>query len=219
MLNLNFRVVAPEVDSAAATPQINFKLNISIDDSTGGPAVHIAGGMLRALIRIEPARRQYTAESRQRLRDLFGADDLWGKSVRGLVWTTVSVILPQFERETVVDVPAPCSFDFSVAATKYFHALDNGEVSLAFLFSGTIFSTSDDGAVRVSPIPWDKEAAYRLPVSVWHEAIDRFYPHTAWLCLQRDAFDSLLDYKTQQGFPTWEHTIRSLLQAAGSVTP
>jgi hypothetical protein len=219
MLELDFRVATAEVDHTAATPQINFKLQVSVRDTLGHVDARIAGGILRAMIRIEPTRRQYAPDSRERLRDLFGADDLWGKSVRGLVWTTASIVLPSFERETAIDVPAPCSFDFNIAATKYFAALDDGEVPLTFLFSGTIFYTSFDGRPQVAPIAWDKEAGYRLPVAVWRETIDRFYPNAAWLCLERNLFDRLLNYKTQQKCPTWEQAIRSLLQAAEAVTP
>jgi len=98
-----------------------------------------------------------------------------------------------------------------VAATKYFYALEEGEVPLLFLFSGTIFYAADDGALQVAQISWDKEAPFRLPVQVWKEMIDHYYPNSAWLRLQQDVFDRLYRYKVRRGLPTWEQALESLL--------
>ena len=38
-----------------------------------------------------------------------------------------------------------CTYDFEVAATKYLHALDDGEIPLVLLFSGTVFTAGDAG--------------------------------------------------------------------------
>lgn len=35
---------------------------------------------------------------------------------------------------------------------------------LNFLFSGTVFYADENGALQVAPIPWNKEAPFRLPV-------------------------------------------------------
>jgi hypothetical protein len=121
--------------------------------------------------------------------------------------------VPSFAGNTVVDLPVPCSFDFNVAATKYFHALDDGEVPLCLLFSGTIFYTTEDGFLQVSQIPWEKEATFRLPVSVWRDMIELYYPNSAWLCLGRVAFDRLYRFKSREGIPTWEQAIERLLDS------
>ena len=105
----------------------------------------------------------------------------------------------------------PCTFDFNVAATKYFSALDAGEIPLLIQFSGTAFYAGQDGALQVSPIPWSREAAYALPIAVWKEMMDFHYPNTAWLSLRRDVFERLLAYKSRHGIPTWEQTIESVL--------
>ena len=84
----------------------------------------------------------------------------------------------------------------------------------ACLFSGTIFYTDDDGFLQVSQIPWEKEATFRLPVSVWKEMMEQYYPNSAWLCLGRDAFDRLYRYKSSQGIPTWEQAIETLLDSS-----
>jgi hypothetical protein len=110
-----------------------------------------------------------------------------------------------------VDLPVPCSFDFNVAATKYFHALDDGEAPLTLLFSGTIFHENDEGHLQVAQIPWEKETAFRLPIRIWKQMMDHYYPNTTWVCLHREVFDRLDDYKRCQGLPTWEAALERLL--------
>ncbi len=119
--------------------------------------------------------------------------------------------------ETVVDLPVPCSFDFSLAATRYFSALEGGDLPLGFLFSGAVFFEAGDGDLQVRPISWSKEASFRLPASTWRELMEVFHPNTAWIKLRRDVFDRLDRYKSDQGMPTWERTLERLLDAAEEV--
>jgi hypothetical protein len=82
------------------------------------------------------------------------------------------------------------------------------------MFSGTVFYEAADGALQVEQIPWDREAKYRLPVRVWKEMMEHYYPNSAWLCLRRDVFDRLYRYKMRRGIPTWEQALDSILPAA-----
>ncbi|MDQ2925507.1 MAG: DUF6084 family protein, partial [Acidobacteriota bacterium] len=45
------------------------------------------------------------------------------------------------------------------------------------------------------------------------EMMDLYYPNTAWLCLRRDTFEQLYEYKVRQGLPTWEQAIARALAA------
>ena len=83
-----------------------------------------------------------------------------------MLWTHTSVVVPPLDGERVVDLPVPCSVDFSVAATRYFHALEEGDMPLTLQFSGMVFYRRADDALQVAPIPRHKEAAYRWPVSL-----------------------------------------------------
>ncbi|WP_406699275.1 DUF6084 family protein [Singulisphaera sp. Ch08] len=210
MPDLNFEVEGASPLSFAVAPQLNFKLRIS--DSAGAQALPIPAVALRCQIRIEPTRRRYAPAEQGRLLDLFGEPTRWGQTLRSMLWTHTSLIVPPFTGRTVVDLPVPCTYDFNVAATKYFYALEDGEVSLSLLFSGTIFYAEDEsGALQVSPISWEKEAEYRLPVQVWKAMMDLYYPNSAWLCLRQDVFDQLYLYKSRLGLPTWEQTMERLL--------
>ena len=106
---------------------------------------------LRCQIQLEVTRRQYSAEDQEQLRDLFGETERWGQTLKTMLWTHASVVAPAFQDTTVVDVPVPCTFDFNVAATKYFHGLGDGDVPLNFLFSGTVFYADADRCAASRP--------------------------------------------------------------------
>ena len=128
-----------------------------------------------------------------------------------MLWTHAAVVVPPFSGSTLVDLPVPCTYDLTLGATKYFHALESGEVPLCLLFSGTIFYGTEDGGMQVGQISWEKEANFRLPVDVWKKMIDIYYPNIAWLCLRRDIFDRLAQFKSQRGIATWEQAMERLL--------
>ena len=213
MPDLSFQIEGAEAASFAATPTIAFKLRVT----NSNPAQTVYSVVLRCQIQIEVTRRRYTAEDQRKLRDLFGEPERWSQTLRNLLWTHVTVNVPRFGGETVVEVPVPCTFDFNVGATKYFHGLGDGEVPLCLMFSGTVFYSQDGGSMQVAPISWDKEARFLLPVKVWRDMMDVYYPGSAWLCLRRDLFERLYDYKVRHGIPTWEAALESMLAAEETV--
>ena len=131
-----------------------------------------------------------------------------------MLWTHVSAVVPPFTGTGAVDLPVACTYDFNLAATKYFAALEQGEIPLCFLFSGTIFYEGPEGALQVTQISWEKEAYYRLSASAWRGLMELYYPNTATLCLRKDVFDRLDAYRSRRGLPTWEHAMERLLSAA-----
>jgi len=213
MPDLSFQVEKAEPVSFAASPLLNFSLRIT--DKEPGENVDaprtIHSIALRCQIRIEPTKRKYEPREQEHLADLFGEPSRWGQTLRSMLWAHTSLVVPPFAGSTLVELPVPCTFDFNVAATKYFYALGDGEVPLLLLFSGTIFFAGDDGALQVAQIPWEKEASFRLPVPVWKRMMDHYYPNTAWLCLRQDLFDRLNQYKSKRSLPTWEAALEELL--------
>jgi hypothetical protein len=217
MPELTFQVEGAEPERFAAAPLMLFRLRITEAVRPGNEPTPIHTVALRCQVRIEPARRRYAAEEQGRLSDLFGTPDRWGQTLRPLLWAHVSAGVPSFTGSGTADLAVPCSADFCLAATKYFAALDAGEVPLSFLFSGTIFYEAADGALQVAQIPWDREASSRLSAATWRGLMDHYYPNMSWLCLRRDVFDRLGEYKSRQGLPTWEEALERLLSAAGEV--
>src|SRR5205823_524054 len=123
-----------------------------------------------------------------------------------------------FVGTTDIDLPITCTYDLEVAAVKYFHALDNGEIPLLLLFSGTTFAKTGT-ALAVEPIAWHEEASFRLPVSVWRDTMDRYFPNSGWVRVHRQTLDALARFKAQRALPTWDHAFEQLLEEAGEAAP
>lgn len=209
MPELHFQIEGAEAVAHAAAPLIALKLRI-----TNLPAAETVHTLtLRCQVQIEPAKRRYVSQEQEKLLDLFGVPERWSRTVRPLLWMNTSVAVRGFTDNILVNLELPCTFDFNVAATKYFHALDSGDIPLCVMFSGTVFYQGADEVLQVAQVPWDREANFRLPVSVWKEMMDVHFPNVAWLCLQREAFELLYAYKMRHGLPTWEQAIMRALSA------
>jgi hypothetical protein len=193
----------------AAVPLMAFALRIHNEPTA--ETVHTA--VLKAQIQIEATRRPYRSEEQVNLGDLFGSTDRWGQTLRSMLWTHATVVVPPFAGTATVQLHLPCTFDFNVAATKYFYSLESGDIPLCFQFSGTIFYRGEDGTLQVAPISWNTEARYRLAVQTWKDLMEQHYPNSAWLMLQRDVFDRLYQYKVREGIPTWEQALERALSA------
>jgi hypothetical protein len=211
MPDLNFELVGVEAPGFAAVPTIIFKLRI--DNTIEQERIH--SGILRCQVQINVTRRRYSPEAQAQLLEVFGEPKRWGETLRSLLWTHTSTVIPQFTGSVTVDLPIVCTYDFDVVSTKYFNALGDGEIPLAFLFSGTIFYEGKGGNLQVGQVSWSKEASYRLPVTLWQEMMEHYYPNTAWIRLHKDVFDQLNQYKTAQGLPTWDEVVVRLLQESG----
>lgn len=207
MPELSFKVERSSVVPFAASPTIAFQLQVA--NVPADQAIHTIA--LNCQIQVEVTRRRYTPEEQQQMLDLFGEPDRWSQTLRNLLWTNVSAVLPGFRGSTQADLRVACTFDFNVAATKYFAGLAAGDVPLNMMFSGTVFYADAEGLLQVAPISWDQEAKFRLPVQVWREMMDAYYPNGAWLHVRRDVFDRLYRYKMQRGIPTWEQALESVL--------
>ena len=63
-------------------------------------------------------------------------------------------------------------------------------------------------------MPWEKEAPYRLPVRVWRELMDQYFPGQAWIRLRRESFDALHDFKGRRALATWDDAVETLIHEA-----
>jgi Family of unknown function (DUF6084) len=209
MSGLSFEVVGVRAEPHAAVPTIMFRLRVC---ESSGVSVHALA--LRCQIRIEPQRRRYSADEAVRLFEMFGDTPRWGDSMRPFLWTHTSMTLGSFSGSTDVDLPIECTYDFEVAAAKYLHSLSDGEIPLLFLFSGTIFTKGTTG-FAAEPVAWDRESTFKLPVSVWQEVMDLYFPNSGWIRIQRDTLDSLQKFKSRRALPTWDMAFEQLLKQAG----
>ena len=203
---LGFTVLACEPLPHAAAPSLRFSLGIDAQ----GAAVRSV--MLDVQIRIAATQRQYDEAEQAQLGDLFGEAHRWADTLRNLLWTQATLVVPPFDGSTVVDLIVPCTYDFDVAAAKYLAGLHEGEIPLELLFSGTVFYAGASGAIQINRISWNAEAAHRLPVRVWRETMDHYFPNSAWLRLDRKAFERLVAFRARNALTSWEAVVDALLE-------
>jgi len=209
MTELVFDCLDAHAERYAAAPTMILKLRIA---ELTGESIHAM--TLQIQIRIEAQRRRYADREADRLSDLFGETSRWGDTLKPLHFTSLALTVPAFTGSVELDLPVPCTYDFEVTSAKYMNALDDGEIPLILLFSGSVFSRGTSG-FAVERVPWNKEAQYRLPVSTWREMMDLHFPDSAWIRVRRDTFDALQRYKSRQAMTSWEEVLESLLVVHG----
>jgi len=212
MAALTFDCIGARAERHAVLPTISLTLRIS---ETSGQRIDTIA--LRTQIRIEPARRRYTPAEEERLHDVFGDTTRWADTLKPMQFTNVSTMVTSFTGSTEVQIPVNFSYDLEVSCGRYFASLESGEIPLLLLFSGSIFTVAD-GRLQVQQVPWSKEAAYRLPVSVWRDAVDVHFPNSAWITMSRQTFDELQRFKTRRTLATWDSTVLALLAEAAGAT-
>jgi hypothetical protein len=211
MARLVFDCVGAYAEPYATAPTVMFKLRVS---EVSGERIHAIA--LTCQLRIEPKRRRYSPSETERLHDLFGDTARWADTLKPIQLANVAVMVPGFTGATAVDVPVVCTYDIEVASARYFAGLDDGEVPLLLLFSGTVFVQRDNG-FQVERVPWSAETVYRLPIVVWREIVDRYFPNSGWIRCSQDTLDALARFKAEQALPTWDSTLTALL--ARALTP
>jgi hypothetical protein len=205
MSSYEFTVVDIFAEPYAATPQLTARLRIR---ESSGQTIHAIA--LRCQVRIEPQRRRYDEADETGLRALFGERDRWAQTLKPFLWMQCSAMVQGFTGITEVDLPLPCTYDFEVTGSRYLHGVGTGDIPLALLFSGTVFTRGSHG-FGVQQVPWDCEADYALPVAVWRQMIASYFPNSGWIRLDQDVLTSLADFRSRHGLTTWEETVQTLL--------
>jgi hypothetical protein len=204
-----FAVLGARPVRYAAAPML--ALDLQVSEPTGRHVYMIA---LSIQLMIEPARRRYDDATRERLVELFGAPERWAVTTRSLVWSQLDVVVPAFTGSTTVSVPIACHYDLELAAAKYLHSLPDGEAPLALHFNGMIYYPNESGGLQVVLVPWTKSIEFRMPVSVWKETIEHYYPNTAWVALRSQTLAALQREKVQRGLATLDACLEQLLVEA-----
>ena len=203
MVELGFSILGATRVEHTAVPTLRFALRVE-------SAVPVRAVLLDVQIQIAARRRGYDTGAHERLFELFGPTADWGTTLRTLLWTRTTLVVPAFEGSTVMDLDVPCSYDLEVTASRYLDALSDGEVPLEFLFSGSVFYSGPDGELQTTRLSWQSEAEYRLPVRVWKETMERYFRGTAWVRLSKESFDRLSAYKSRNALATWDDALEAL---------
>jgi hypothetical protein len=200
MLDLEFSVKGLSMLPFAATPQLVIDLKITADQ-------RVHSMMLHGQLRVDVSERDYDDATLERLQDAFGLPDCWGHMLHTLQWTQLHCVVPSFEGSTRVELMLPCTYDFGLAITKYFDALEDGDIPMTMTCTGTVLH----GVGKVSPIPSGKEVKFELPLYLWQETVHHYYPNSVWLCLGKDVFDQFQTFKRLSGSPTWDQALTRLM--------
>jgi hypothetical protein len=206
MSTYTFSVLDVTAEPYAASPQLTCRLRI--EESTGRRVHAIA---LRCQVRIEPQRRRYEPAEQDALRGLFGTPERWGETLKAFQWMQANATVQGFTGETETELALPCTYDLEVIGARYLHALDAGDVPLNLLFSGTIFTKGTTG-FEVEQVPWACEARWRLPVRVWRDMIDAFFPNSGYLRVSGDVLKELAAFRAGHDLISWDETLRHLLE-------
>ena len=166
---------------------------------------------LGAQVMIDPARRGYDPETRERLAELFGPPASWTPSTQGLAWARITAQVAAFSGSTTFSLELPCTYDLEVAATKYFYALADGFVPLSFHFNGTVFYRGADGRLQVVPVPWSATAQFQMPLSAWRAMIAEHYPRGGWIRVSDETLARLNALRAGRGLPSFDACIEELL--------
>lgn len=207
MTDLVFEVVDVQPQLHAAAPHLLFRMQVA---EISGAVVHAIA--LRCQLRIEPQRRPYSDDEQAGLTDLFGTSERYSATLKPFLWTHATAMVQGFTGVSEFDLPVACTYDFDVSATKYLHALRDGDVPLVLLFSGTVFTRGETG-FAVEQLSWSLEAPCRLPVLTWRTLMDLYFPGGGWIRVDTETMDALGRYRSEHGLTSWDQAIATLLPA------
>jgi hypothetical protein len=172
---------------------------------------------LTVQVMIDPARRGYDPDTRERLAELFGPPASWAPSTSGLAWARVAATVPGFSGSTAFGLEVPCTYDLEVAAAKYFYALQDGQVPLTFHFNGNVFYRSrapEAGQLQVVPVSWSNSAQYTMEVETWRAMMAEHYPGGGWIRVADQTLAALNQRRAARGSPSFDACVQELLEEA-----
>ncbi len=202
----DFEIIGARAIKYAAAPTMMFDLHVT--EPSGSQVYMIA---LSVQVMIEPARRAYDAATHERLIGLFGPPERWSVTTRSLVWSQLDVVVPAFVGSTTVAVPIACNFDLEVAAAKYLYALPDGEAPLAMHFNGIVYYPNEAGGLQMTMIPWSRSVGFRMPIKVWRETIEHYYPNTGWVALRAETLELVERRRVEGAHATFDACLYELL--------
>ena len=160
----------------SAVPTLRFGLRVESDEEVRSLALNVQ-------VRIAATQRTYSDAEEEALRELFGAPSSGAAVFRaciGRTWRSSSRVQRQHARRSLVDVHVrPRGHGGEVPHRA-------GATARCRSSSSSQGPSSTGNRSRCAPSPGMREAGYRLPVSVWREMMDRFFPSSAWLRLDSD---------------------------------
>jgi hypothetical protein len=208
---VTFEVLGAAHEPFAAQPTLRFEMGVS--EPSGRDIYAIS---LTAQINFDPARREYDADTRDDLYELFGAPERWPSTTRSFLWTHASTLVHSFNDAITFGLEVPCTADLEVVASRYVQALPDGEVPLTFHFTGRMLYAGPERKVQVVHLPWTTSAEYRLPVSTFKAMIKHHHGESGFALLHNDTLQALKKYKRERGLHSFDACVVDLLEEVTS---
>jgi hypothetical protein len=207
VVELGFRIVGASPLEHAATPIVC--VHVIAESRAAVRAV-----VLRCLVVIDPGARAYDANEAAALERVLGPADR--RATAPLVWAQLPQNLPGFEGELGFDLHLPCSLDLRAGGAAYLDAIEDGNVPLTVLFSGTAFVADDAGALSALPIPQTAEARFALPIAVCRDALSRHHGDATLVPVRREILARLRRFAAHrhERTPALDDAIENLLDLA-----
>ena len=108
-----------------------------------------------------------------------------GHTLRTLLWLRTTVVVPPFTGATVVDLRRAVHLRLrghGVALPRT--RSTTARCRSSSCSAGPSSTPAPAGALQTARIALGREAEYRLPVAVWRETMDSYFPGSAWLRLR-----------------------------------
>jgi hypothetical protein len=206
---VTFEVLGAAHEPFAAQPTLRFEL--SVFEPTERPIYAIS---VTAQINFDPARRDYDAQTKQDLYEIFGAAERWPSTTRSFLWCHASAMVHSFTGATTFGLEVPCTADLEMVASRYISALPDGDVPLTMHFTGRVMYQGPQRQVQVLHIPWSTSAQYRMPVSIWKDMMNHHHGKSGFLVLHDDTLAELKRYKRIRGLHSFDGVVLDLLERA-----
>jgi hypothetical protein len=206
---VTFEVLGAAHEPFAAQPTLRFEL--SVFEPTDRPIYAIS---LTAQINFDPARRQYDAETKEDLFELFGSPERWPSTTRSFLWTHASTVVHSFTGAITFGLEVPCTADLEMVASRYVSALPDGEVPLTMHFTGRVMYQGPQRQVQVMHLPWHTSASYKMPVSVWKNMMKHHHGESGFVNLHNDTLTELKRYKRVRGLHSFDAVVLDMLERA-----
>ena len=144
-------------------------------------------------------------------------DAALGRHAEAVLWTHVSIDVPGFTGSTEIELPVPAPTT-SRSPRRSISTRSTTARSRCSFCSAARSSPRARRASASARCPWHKDATYRLPVRVWRELMDLYFPNSGWLRLQRETLDALLRFKARRALATWDEVVERCCSAEAGET-
>lgn len=208
---LSFAIEDAQPVRYAVSPAIALTLRVTAAD---GP---VEAATLQCQVQIDVARRVHRVGEQTALLDLFGHSSDWARTVHPLHWARVGLSVGRVAKTTTAELLLPCTYDVTLAVTKYVSGLEGGSIPLLLLFSGAVFYTADGHDLQVVQLPWSCETRADLGVEQWRAAIGQLHGEGAWIHVPSPLVDRLRRHQAARGLTGWPEVIEDLLDRQSMV--